>query len=214
MKGALLIKGSGQRGAVQTLYKLTDAWGTTSGGIQWGENITHAATGSADQPLCSDGWIHAYEHPDLAVLLNPIHGQFIYPRLWEARGVIGKKKGQTKCGCRELTTVREVPLPRWSIVQSVAFGILCALEVCKDPQFVMWAERWLSGVDRTEESAAANRLTSWAVCACYAALAAKAAACYSEWADHAALAATEAAHAARKADLDLIAIAEKAKQVK
>ena len=176
----------------QTLYKLTDTNGQTRGGTQWGENVTHTATGGESQNLCSNGWIHAYEHPDLAVLLNPIHCDFQSPQLWESRGVVGKRDGRLKCGCRKLTTVKEIPLPEWNTTQRVAFGILCALEVEKDLLFVSWANKWLSGEDRSIEAAAR------------AARAARAA--------EAAEAAARAAWAAGK-PIDLIAIAAKAKEI-
>jgi hypothetical protein len=38
------------------LYKLTDEHGQTRGGTQWGEGVTHTATGTGTE-LCSDGWI-------------------------------------------------------------------------------------------------------------------------------------------------------------
>lgn len=137
-----------------TLYKLTDANGRTHGGTQWGPGVTHEATGAASQDLCTDGWIHAYERPLLAVLLNPIHANFISPRLWEAEGEIGKREGQLKCGCRSLTTVHEIPLPKITTMQRVAFAIYCGLAVCKDEKWIKWANDWLSGKDRTAAAAA------------------------------------------------------------
>lgn len=37
--------------------------------------------------------------------------------------------------------------------KNVELGIYSALGVNKDPKFIDWANNWLSGVDRTEESA-------------------------------------------------------------
>src|ERR1700680_2145512 len=137
------------------LYKLTDEKGQTRGGVQWGENVTHTATGDATQDLCSDGWIHAYTSPLLAVLLNPIHANFASPKLFEATGEVGKRDGQLKVGVRSLTTVKEIPLPSVTDTQRIAFGILCALEVCKDAEFTTWAKDWLTGKDRGEKAASA-----------------------------------------------------------
>ena len=190
------------------LYKLTDANGRTCGDTQWGEGITHTATGSPDKDLCSDGWIHAYEHPLLAVLLNPIGANFADPQMWEAGGEVGKREGQLKCGCRSLKTMKRMDLPVISLTQKVAFGILCAKTVTKDKAWEKWADDWLSRKDRTEAAARA------------AARAARAAAQAAEWAARAwARAASEAAWAAwaaRAAEaaaplaLDLIVIAQKA----
>jgi hypothetical protein len=139
------------------LYKLTDQNSQTNNNTQWGENITHVATGRPDQGLCTDVWIHAYESPLIAVLLNPIHGNFQHPNLilWEAEGEIGKRDGQLKCGCRSLTTIHQLKLPRFTINQKAAFAILVAKTVYKDSAFVKWADNWLSGQDRTRAAARA-----------------------------------------------------------
>ena len=55
-------------------YKLTDKNGQTKNSTQWGPGITHEAPGAGQ--LCSDGWIHVYDHPELAVTLDPIGTRF------------------------------------------------------------------------------------------------------------------------------------------
>ena len=193
-----------------TLYKLTDENGRTRNATQWGQGVTHFVEGPADQPLCSDGWIHAYEHPLLAVLLNPIHGNFENPRLWEAKGVVGKRDGQLKCGCRALTTLREIPLPTVTLAQRRHFAILCVKQVCDEEAWNRWADAWLNGSDRTKKTAAK---------AARAAAKAARAAAFAAWAAEAAAEAEAAAKAARVAaavavvvakELDLIALAEQA----
>jgi len=57
---------------MSTLYKFTDSEGKTFRGTQWGQNVTNEATGISGL-LCSDSWIHAYEHPLIASLMYPIH---------------------------------------------------------------------------------------------------------------------------------------------
>jgi hypothetical protein len=138
------------------LYKLTDKYGRTYHGTQWGESIMHTANGDLSQPLCSNAWIHAYESPEIAVLLNPIHGNFQPFRLWEAEGEIGKRDGQNKCGCRTLTTVREIlEFPVFTREQQVRFAIHCAAQICRESSWRRWAERWLTGQDRSAAAAAA-----------------------------------------------------------
>jgi hypothetical protein len=145
------------------LYKLTNAEGKTRpeqyNECQWGPGVTHCGTGKGN--LCSEGFIHAYEHPLLAVLLNSIHGNYENPILWECEGEVALREGQLKCGCVELTTVRHVELPVVTIEQSLKFGILCILEVCQKPQFVEWANKWLSGEDRTEYTATITSRDIW-----------------------------------------------------
>ena len=53
------------------------------------------------------------------------------------------------------TTIRQIDLPVFSTNQKIAFGILCAKEVCHNDEFNKWANEWLDGSNRTKESAAA-----------------------------------------------------------
>ena len=147
-----------------TLYKLTDEDGWTRKGehnaLQGGDRVRHSATGGGDE-LCTDGVIHAYTDPLLAVLMNPIHVNFTTPLLWEAEGAVVASDG-TKVGVKALTTLRRMELPQVTTAQRVRFAILCAMEVCTDPAWRSWAERWLSGEDRTAAAAWATRATPWA----------------------------------------------------
>ena len=183
------------------IYKLTDSCGKTRNDTQWGPGVSHSGTGVGE--LCGPGWIHAYEHPLVAVLMNPIHANIQNPRLWEAEGEIAMRDGQLKCGCKTLTTVREIPLPSITTETRVRFAILCAKEECADLPWNAWADRWLSGEDRSEAAAGA------------AAEAARAEAAYRS-ARASALAAETAASAAYRSTrsaccgMDLAAIAEKA----
>lgn len=193
-------------------YKLTDEHGCTRNNTQWGEGVTHTAPGEG--PLCSPGWIHVYTDPLLAVLLNPIHGAFTSPLLWECLCA-----GASLCdyglkeGWAEVTTVRRLELPAVTTAQRIAFCILVAKEVCTDEAWNGWADAWLSGVDRSwaaewaatwRAAGAAARAAEWA------AWAARRAAEAVETA--AALATERAATAAAAADvpIDLIALAKRA----
>jgi hypothetical protein len=206
---------------MSTLYKLTDQDGYTRRGYDnaclWAEGVSHSGTGEGD--LCGPGYIHAYTHPLLAVLLNPIHADFTSPRMWEAEGEIAKLDRGLKVGCVTLTTVRELPLPVVTMEQRVRFAILCAKVVYNDPAWNAWADRWLDGTDRTvsaareaaEAAARATLAAAWV--AVRATEAAEAAALAAEVAEAAWAAAREAAWAAARAaeaarDIDLIKIAE------
>jgi hypothetical protein len=206
------------------LYKLTDSRGKTWDDTLWGPGVSHSGTGEGE--LCGSGWIHAYEHPLIAVLLNPIHADFKNPRLWEAEGEVVLRDGQLKCGCRTLTTVREIPLPKITTEMRVRFAILCAKEVCAylawnawADNWNAWADRWLSGEDRTQAAAAAQAAAAEAraeVRVAAAAQAARVAAAAAAAAERAAARAartaawTAAWTAARAAGTDIFAIAEKA----
>ena len=84
------------------VYKLTDKFGQTKDNTQWGENVSHTATGDVTT-LCSNGFIHYYTHPLLAVLLNPIHANFASPKLWEAEASGKIINEALKSGCKTLT---------------------------------------------------------------------------------------------------------------
>jgi len=158
------------------LCKLTDKHGRTRAGkineTQWGTGVTHSAQGAPDQPLCTNGWIHAYEHPLIAVIMNPIHAAIETPKLWESRGEIGERDGQLKCGCRTLTTIREILLPKISIDQLIRFAIGIGMLSWNDFSYHQWASNWLNGKDRTVAAAWTAAEVAWAAGAAAAARAA------------------------------------------
>jgi hypothetical protein len=158
------------------VYKLTDPDGKTRNDTQWGPGVTHEIRYGTDKMLCSSSWLHAYQHPLLAVLMNPVHASFSHPRLWVARaqGKI-RRDGQAKMGCKKLTTVKEIPLPQVTDEQRLAFGMLCALSVKQPLEWKKWARSWLRGnrgtVDEARQmidlsygrfkTARSARLTAW-----------------------------------------------------
>lgn len=150
---------------MSTLYKLTDSCGKTRNDTQWGPGVSHSGTGEGG--LCGPGWIHAYEHPLIAVLMNPIHADFKNPRLWEAEGKIAIRDGQIKCGCATLTTIREIPLPEITTEMWIRFAILCTKEASTAAvgeawkAWNAWADKWLSGEDRSAAAAAAAAKAVW-----------------------------------------------------
>ena len=154
-------------------YKLTDENNQTRNSTQWGENVTHEATGNGKK-LCTDGWIHFYEDPLVAMMMNPIHASFKNPHLWEAEAEGEVLREATKSGCKKLTTLKQIPLPEITLTQRVAFGILCALEVCADESFREWAKKWLSGKNRSACAAYAAHTTAYIYAAHTAAYAAHA----------------------------------------
>jgi hypothetical protein len=151
--------------------KLTDQDLRTYNDFQWELEKTETIDTKGGE-LCSNDFFHYYTDPLLAVILNPIHACIENPRIF-----LVKPSGETKddnglkMGSKELTLVEEIELPEITKVQKIAFGILCALEVCKEPDFIKWATGWLDGSDRSTERAAA-----YSAAAYYAAYAARSAA--------------------------------------
>ncbi len=150
------------------LYKLTDAHGCTRFRVdvlQWGEGVTNTCARPNDPPsLCSGTVIHAYESALVAMLMDPTNGQYLpNGRLWEAEGVVAVRD-LVKCGVRELTTTREIPLPVITMAQRVEVAMRCSLITDHDPTWVAWANGWLNGnirLDARITSSYAARAT-WA----------------------------------------------------
>jgi hypothetical protein len=135
------------------LYKLTDRNLVTHKGFTYTPGVwTPEVSGNGD--LCGPGWYHAYTHPGLALLLNPIHANYSPCRLWEAEGEIGLTDRGLKVGVRRLRLTHELVAPSITAEQCITFALYAALAVCFEPTFVAWAEGWLAGTDRSEEAAA------------------------------------------------------------
>jgi hypothetical protein len=85
--------------------------------------------------------------------MNPAHANFRNPRAWvfEPEGEV--VSDGTKSGCNTGTTVAEVNLPDVTSEQRVEVAIRCVLELCPHESWVVWAEKWLSGEDRSRSAA-------------------------------------------------------------
>lgn len=134
-------------------YKLTNQKLQTYKGFQW--EVGKTVTVDGEGKLCSEHKLHYYHNPLLAILLNPIHASISNPRLWE---VECGEKGHIddiglKGGCNSMTIIREIEIPVITIINRIAFGILCSLEMRKELYFVTWANNWLNNTDRTYTSA-------------------------------------------------------------
>ena len=138
-------------------YKLTDQNMQTYQGFQWNLGEWRKARGSSEKSLCSNGWLHCYDSPLLAVLHNPIHADISNPRLFEVE-VDGDCKNDNgiKCGYKRMRLVREISIPTITTEQKIKYAILCAKQVCFEKEWNMWADNWLSNVDRTSADAHAG----------------------------------------------------------
>jgi hypothetical protein len=107
------------------VYKLTDENMRTHGGFQYELGVVAKASGSGG--LCSDGFLHWYHSPLLAVLLNPLHARIVNPRLFlaDAEGETEYDRG-LKGGSKELTLLEEIPVPEFTPSQRATFARLCA----------------------------------------------------------------------------------------
>jgi hypothetical protein len=184
--------------------------------LTWAVGVEHKTAGTGTQ-LCTADVIHAYEHPLIAVLMNPVHADFnpARMRLFVAEGEIVAREVQLKCGVHALKIVEEIPVPVLTTEQRVKFAILCAKTVCKDAEWNAWADKWLSCDDRSAAAAAAwaEIAAAWAAAAAWGAAAAAWAAKEAAAEEAVARAEEAAARAAARAaaadtKLDLIHIIE------
>ena len=125
----------------------------TYNGFQW--ELGKCVEVLGEGKLCSPGWFHFYNDPLVGMFMNPAHANIENPRLFraEVEGNFIDDNG-LKCGYAKARLVEELAVPQISLAQRVRFAIFCVKEVYKEKKWNKWADNWLSGKDRTEESAA------------------------------------------------------------
>jgi len=198
----------------KTLYKITTTDNTTRNNTKWGVNTTHSIPPTKNPKLCSDQVLHAYSNLNLAIFLNPIHGNYQPFNIWKAKGTI-VVEDWGKVGCFELTTLEQLPIPEWYSNKDtrwgvwLQFGILCAEEVLsiwqaeypeddRPAKAIQAAKNYLTNPSK-ENARAAARAAAWAVDAAARAVAARAAEAAARAAEAVAEAVAEAARAAARA---------------
>jgi hypothetical protein len=131
------------------VYKLTSQKMRTHGGFQWELGVPRVAEGEW-WGLCSAGCLHFYYHPILAALMNPAHARLKNPRLFEAKASCYKANDyHLKGGCRRLTLLRELELPRLSLLQRLKIAMRCVRPVVRgDEDAKAWIDGWLEHRDR------------------------------------------------------------------
>lgn len=128
-------------------YKLLRPYLTAWGGFQWSVGEWVRAKGPAvagyyelrdrcathtpilhARNLCTNSWLHCYEHPYIAVLLNYAHADIPFPRLWEVEvGGYANYDGQLKCGFQAMRLKRELRVPKIVEKDRKAIAELCDL---------------------------------------------------------------------------------------
>ena len=142
-------------------YKLLDQeLRSNNGQFQWemGKEYTIEKPGNE---MCSDEVFHCYNHPALAVLFNILHANIKDPKLFEIEVPEFVNNDRLKYASKSQKLIKEIDLPVISINQRIEFAIKVAKIVCKDEAWNAWADKWLSGEDRTEESAYAAYDDAW-----------------------------------------------------
>jgi uncharacterized protein (DUF952 family) len=161
-------------------YKLTDQNGYTRRGLtgqtKWEIGTKVRPTGEYQGKPCAPGVLHDYEHPLLAILLNPIHANIDKPLMFVLEHDIEPNTdGLKRWTTRQVSVISEMSPPVVTITQRVKWAQACAAaafaaaaaraaqamaSAAKAAQVPgVAAARWLSGEDRSwaawaEEAAA------------------------------------------------------------
>lgn len=124
--------------------------------VEWKIGVTNHAKGKKDAKR-AEGYFAVYEHELLAVLCA--FGPWGVGRMFrcEAGGEI-IRTGQATILCTELTPLEEIEMPQLTFEQRLAYEIYRVKEVYTDPSWNLWADKWLSGEDRTMKSAQKARI--------------------------------------------------------
>jgi hypothetical protein len=130
------------------LYKLTKSDMTTKNGFRYeiGKRASAEGTGFA---LCSGDFLHAYEHPVMAVLMNVCHADFHDYRMFKCEGE-GEfiRDGKMKIGIKHLTPIEELCLPMLTEEQLITIALKLVIpRECRamSPQYREILENFLNG---------------------------------------------------------------------
>lgn len=125
---------------------------TSHGGMKWEIGKLETAKEEGTE-MCSPQVLHYYSHPLLAIFANPIHADIKNPRLFEIEVEACVAKDSLKCASKTQRLVRELAAPQLNDLQRQFVAINCAkLLPDAHPVWTSWAEKWLSGEDRTLEA--------------------------------------------------------------
>lgn len=178
-------------------YKLLNQDLTSYKGQKWevGVPVTISKPGNK---MCSDEVLHCYNHPLLSTFLNIIHANIQNPRLFVISVDNICNSDGLKFASKSQTLLEEIPFINISIEKRVEIAIRVVKTVYREDKWNSWADKWLSGEDRSKSSASrdADYAVAYAVAYASAAAAASDAAAYASDAAYAAYAAYYAAVAA------------------
>ena len=144
---------------METVYKLTRPDRTAHNGFKYEVGKEYRFSGIGE--LCGSGFSHAYLSLATAVLHNPIHGKFNPVIGWKCNAVIGKRDGHMKVGCTSIELIEQVILPIVTPEQRIAYEIHCIFPSVL-PEWNKWAKDWLSGKNRSKETAWVAEAVAWA----------------------------------------------------
>lgn len=133
-------------------YKLLTQEMTSHKNTKWELNVPVTVEKEGVE-MCTDQVLHCYNHPLLAVIFNSFHVLIENPKLFEINVDKIVNTDGLKFASKSQTLIEEIPLPEISTEQKVEFAIRVAKTVYKEKKWNEWADKWLNGEDRSEESA-------------------------------------------------------------
>jgi hypothetical protein len=133
------------------LYKFVTPDFTTRNNTVWSPSITNTANGEGTE-LCSDGFLHGYSHPLLAVFLRSLHVPGNNTVLIEVESSESAAHDGLIHGTKQQRMIRVVETPTITLDQRVEIAIRLALTLDQPESFRAWAGTWLSGEDRSAGS--------------------------------------------------------------
>lgn len=140
-------------------YKYMNSDDTTKNNTKWGYGVTHEVIDGGWE-LCTKGLIHFYEDKYIATLMDPLHAEYTLDKNCVMRTCVAEGEVVTdndlKCGAKKVTTGKKVKTIELTLEQRVECAIRISLLVYNESSFVEWAEKWLSGEDRSYDSARAT----------------------------------------------------------
>lgn len=122
---------------------------------KWKINVRNKLGKRKNYKLGNNGLFHYVSDPLIAAFTKDGIVPGWYTKLYEVKPEGDIVEGPSICGSTELTLIKELEIPQVTELQRSAFAILAASEVNDgyDVRVVEWAEKWLSGEDRSRESA-------------------------------------------------------------
>jgi class 3 adenylate cyclase len=131
-------------------YKLTDHLNRSADGREWGAGVKHVVNGFGGD---DEDPMRCYASPGVAALLNGLNERFRLPRLWETTVDAELKPGDAMVDCREVSAIRQIPLPTLTAQHHAKFAVHCARVAYEgalhEEEFGAWADGWLVGHDNS-----------------------------------------------------------------
>ena len=133
-------------------YKLLTQEMTSYNDTKWELNVPITVEKEGVE-MCTDQVLHCYNHPLLAVICNPIHARIRNPKIFGINVDKIVNSDGLKFASKSQTLIKEISLPEISLDQKIEFAIRVVKLVCKNEGWNEWADKWLSGEDRSKASA-------------------------------------------------------------